>query len=169
MTGVNANFSNETTYKGVVNITLSTKGHKRPFQMYNTGTKHLFDTLSKAMAGYSVTGCTPRYIDIQYASIPDVYQTALSTRIPFTGIVYGEAAEAGENEGRVLLNATITSEDKQPINTLSDARLVILDGNKRPLAIVGGSNSAQVQELWNAITDATDAIVEWSLIFRGGN
>jgi hypothetical protein len=167
MIELGANISNEISYKGVVTVTLNTQGHKRPFQMYNTGTKHLFDTISRAIAGYDITGSTPRYIDIQYTVSPDVYETALSTRIPFTGIVYGEAAEANSNEGRVLLNATITAEDKQPLNSLSDARLVILDSNRNPLAIIGGSSSARVQELWDAITNSTDAMVEWALIFKG--
>lgn len=168
MNELNARLSNSISYKGVVTVTLSTSGHKRPFQMYNTGTKHLFDTLSRAIAGYPITGATPKYIDIQSATLPDVYETALSTRIPLTGIVYGEAAEASDNEGRVLLNATITKEDKQPVSTLNDGRLVILDGNRRPLAVIGGTNnSSQIQALWEAITDSTDAIIEWTLIFRG--
>lgn len=162
MTDLNAKLSNSISYQGCVEVTLNTKGHKRPMLLHNSGTKHLFDTITRALAGYSINGAIPRYIDIQYQRTPDVFNSALTSLIPFVGIVYGDAAEAGDTEGRLLLNATVTSEDKQPIATLTQPRLVILDANARPLALIEGD---QIKSLWDAITDATDAIIEWKLIF----
>ena len=159
---IGAKISNSISYQGCVEVTLNTKGRKRPMFLHNEGTKHLFDTISRALAGYSINGATPRYIDIQYLTIGDEYTSALTSLIPLVGTVYGEAAEAGEADGRLLVNATITCEDKQPLTTLNSPRLVILDANHRPLTLIKGD---QIKALWEAITDATDAIIEWKLIF----
>ena len=162
MVELSAQLNNTISYQGCVQVTLNTKGHKRPLLLLNSGTKHLFDTITRALAGYSINGATPRYIDVQYKQTPEMYASALTSLIPFVGIVYGEAAEAGENDGRLLLNATITNDDKQPVAIVNSPRLVILDASKRVLAQIEGE---QIKTLWDAITASTDAIVEWKLIF----
>jgi len=162
MKDLKAIIGNSISYRGNLSVTLNVKGHKYPFTFNNHGTKHLLDTITRALAGYSITGATPRYIDFQHTLDGTQYQSVLKNLVPFTGIVYGEAADAEENEGRVLLNATLTYEDKQYITTLYSPRLVILDDEKRVLAEI---TEGDFQTLWNSITDATDALIEWKMIF----
>lgn len=164
MKKIETTLQNSVSYSGSLNVYLSVKGHKAPFTLHNNGTKYLLDTITKALAGYDISGCTPKYIDFQHKPV-DKYITVLTTAVPFTGIVYGEAAEAADNEGKLLLNATITNEDKQyNVNTLYNPRLVILDSNRLVLAEITGSTDLQL--LWNSITASTDAIVDWEMIFK---
>lgn len=153
---------NNFQYKGTVSITLDVLGHKSKQYFFNAGTKHLFDTITKALAGYSIAECTPRFLDVQHQITSTEYASVLRTTIPFTGIVYGDAAEASDNDGVLLLNATITAEDKQPLRALHNPRIVMTDAFKRELAII---DEASIQAIWDSINQSTDAIVEWRLQF----
>lgn len=160
-----ANTHNTISYTGTVNITLNTKGHKSPLKLKNSGTKHLMDTIARALAGYSINGCTPRYVDIQQQLDGEPYETVLRSRVPFTGIVHGvpAGADVGSDCSKILMNATITYEDKQPIAVLnSTARLVMLDSAMRPLATI----NSDIPLLWEKITESTDAFIEWTLTFE---
>jgi len=162
-TSSTAQVKNEITYTGCVSVTLRTNNQKYKVKMYNTGTKHLLDVITRALAGYDISGMIPKYFDIQtFDEIKDEYVTALTNHIPFTGIVYGPAADAGDTDGRMLLNAVVTFEDKQVLPVLASPRMVILDEKKRPLAII---ETQDINDLWSAITASTDAIIEWSLLF----
>ena len=153
---------NNLQYQGTVSITLDVLGHSSKQYFFNAGTKHLFDTITKALAGYSITDCVPRYLDVQQQITTTEYASVLRTTIPFTGIVYGDAAEAPDDKGILLLNATITAEDKQPLKALRSPRIIITDTSKRPLAII---DDASIQTIWDSINESTDAIVEWRLQF----
>lgn len=149
-------------YSGAVSVTLSTKGHKKPLVLKNSGTSHLFDVISRALAGYSIKGLTPRFIDIQRPVVVGAYESVLIAPVPVTGIVYGIAAHSDDGNGHLLMNATITFQDKQPLlNTTEDLRLVLLDSEQHSLAII-----TEVKSLWDSITESTDAYIEWSLTFK---
>ena len=155
--------SNTLSYQGNVSITLRKDGHSYPFNFHNAGTKHLFDTITKSLAGYSVADSIPARVDVQQKLKSDQWATCLKNSVPFTGIVYGEAAEATSNDGKLLLNAVLTYEDKRPITTLSTPRIVVLDSKSRILAYI---ENEQLQQLWDQVTEDTEAIIMWTMIFK---
>lgn len=155
--------SNQFAYEGKVSITLSRHGHKYPFSFHNEGTKFLFDSITKALAGYSVKDNLPSYIDIQEEVDDGVWGTCLKNAVPFTGVVYGDPAEATSSDGRLLLNALLTYDDKRPLLQIQKPRIVILDRRSNVLAFI---RSDELKKLWEQITESTEALVEWTMIFK---
>ena len=155
--------SNAVSYRGNLSVTLNVKGHKYPFTFHNHGTTNLLKTIVKALSGYSITGCIPRFLDFQQLE-DSVYKSVLSNPVPLTGIVYdySEGSDTTQAEGKLLLNAIITYNDKQHITTLNCPRIVILDSNKQELAII---SEGELRQLWSLITESTHALIEWEMVF----
>lgn len=156
---------NKVSYQGNVSLSLKNKGEHIVYSIKNSGTKLLLDTITRALAGYSIENSIPKYIDIQVSyDGKSSYTSGLLKAIPLVGVVYGEPAGAEKNNGVLLLNATITYADKAPISAMTDARLVLLTEDMKVLASIE-DDSGDITTMWESITSSTDAIVEWKLSF----
>ncbi len=162
---VKSNVSNTFSYNGSVNISLKTKGRIYPFSFHNTGTKLLLDTVTKALCGEDISDSRPTHLDIQHL-VAGKYVSALKSPVPLTGAVWGTAAQASPNEGVVLVNGVITEEDKEiTVGTLTSPKLVITTDSGGILASIDSSN---IQTMFSSITESTDALIEWRMIFTCG-
>lgn len=155
--------NNTFSYRGEVTVSIKNKGVTFPSFMINQGTKHLLDTVTRALAGYSIKEFVPRYVDIVHGS-PKLEDSPSCLVQPclLSGVVYGAPAEATDSEGVLLLNSIITYEDKRNIATLDNPKIVLRDASSNILAYV---ESATVNDLWEKITDGSEALIEWKMIF----
>ena len=162
-------------YDGNIKVTINNKGRKSELKLHNSGTKLLFDTVTKALAGYSIKNETPQYIDIKYTrnneSINDDTNpliSALSSPVVLTGKVYGEPAGASSdvNYGRVQFEAELDHSVKIDNITGFNWRLELLSRSKQKLAdIVDTNETHQVLYIYNAINNTNEVIIEWALQF----
>lgn len=159
-----AEASNALNYKGEVRITLRRGDLSYSYDLENEGTKHLLDTITRALAGESIQGNTPKYLDILHGDYDISKQSScLMSPILLSGITWGEAAEAATNEGRLLVNASVTHEDKKAIAKLSRPRLALKDASGKIIATI--SNHTAIQQMWESVDDGAEALVAWSLVF----
>ena len=155
-------------YTSDIDVSFNCKGSVFKLNFKNQGTLHLFDTITKALAGYDIKNSVPHSIDI-LQEVGGREQSCLSKKVPLTGIVYGDAADSGREVGTgvLKLNAFITFEDKQSLSSLNNPQLVVRDIQNNILCRIGGENyTTNLQALWSHITADTDAIIEWKLIFK---
>ena len=153
------------SYNGNIKVTINDRGHKSELKFHNSGTKLLFDTITKALAGYSIEGETPQYIDIKYSQDNVTFTSALYSPVIITGKIFGDPAGAGRNTdfGIVQMNAEIDHSVKIDGIEAEYWQLQLLNSSTGILAIVDNSND--VKEIYNAITGNHEVIIEWALQF----
>ena len=165
--------SNSFTYEGVVNIKLKRNGKVYALNIHNTGTKLLVETIAKALSGTNVTENIPKYLTFicgeknletgEYITVSKL----LRNKIPFVGKVYGDVAKTdkmNENSSCLLLSATISAADVNPVNISNNKQLRMLDSNDNILATIDNKNEL-LNTLYDSLKDGTDAIIEWRMIF----
>ena len=166
-----ATTSSNISYNGFLNIKLKHNGKVFPFIFVNSGTQFLFDTLTKFLAGYTVYDSVPKYFDFQTAVSTNTYVTCLKSKIRLTGGVYGELAGANRSdrnedksaEGRVMYSAVITYDDKLLDESLNSPRVVLKDSSNNIIAFI---ENPQLQTVWDSIVKGTEAILEWTMVFK---
>lgn len=152
-------------YTSDISIKFECKGHPFVLKFKNTGTKHLFDTITKALCGYPIDNALPETLDVQSNG-----DTCLRHSVYFTGAVYGDAVndDSERNYGVLALNTVLTYEDKLSIVKLTDPRLVLRGRDGEELCYIGEAQAGQIQQMWELITQDTNALIEWKLIFNNG-
>lgn len=150
-------------YHGFLNVKLKHKGKVFPFTFVNNGTKFLFDTITKFLAGYEVSDCVPKYFDFQTKTSSGEYVSCLQSTIRLTGAVYGDMAQASSSDGRVMYNAIVTYEDKSSRSALVSPRVVLKDSSNNVIAVIQNEN---LHEVWESIVKGTEAVIEWTMVFK---
>ena len=167
---------NSFTYNGKVSFKLKRNGREYSLYTHNEGTKYLWDTVTKALAGQNVSDRVPRYIDFEYVlkeivdtKEKEVPHSLITEPIPFTGIVWGEMAQevTSEHNGTLMLTAVITANDKLSVDTsnpsITRLQLTMKSKEGRTLATVSDDS---LYDLYNSLTEGTDAVIEWRMIFK---
>ena len=162
MNRAQANITSGLSYDSDIKVSFSCKGHPFTLKLKNKGTFHLFDTITKALAGYNVSDNLPYGVDF----MDDNGKKLLRRTVPLTGIVYGNAADtsiiSSSEKGALKLEALVVNEDKEESKDVSGARLVLVDRLGNVLCEI---NDTRVTNMWKQITENTDALIEWKMWF----
>lgn len=164
--GLKGKIQENISYNGTIKVIVNDRGHKYELNLHNQGTKLLYDTVTKALAGYSIQNDVPKYIDITYSDNESgTYKSALLSPVVITGIIFGAPAAATSNDGKLLLNTEIDNSKKAPTSYSGDNwRLELLSVSKGILAIIENTNG-QVKTIYDNITETNEVLIEWTLKF----
>ena len=162
MNRAQANITSGLSYDSEIKVSFRCKGRPFTLDFKNKGTFHLFDTITKALAGYDVSDNLPYGIDI----IDSNDKKLLRRSVPLTGIVYGNAADSRINpsldEGVLKVEALIINEDKEESRNIDSGILVLVDRLGNVLCKI---DDEKVATMYNDITQNTDALIEWKMWF----
>ena len=170
---IKGKIKNNIDYNGDIKVTINDRGHKSELKLHNNGTKLLFDIITKALAGYSIKGETPQYIDIKYTKNNEdfsietnPYLSALLSPIVITGKIYGPPAGATTEQefGRLQMEAELDHSVKIDGISGYNWKLQLLNNSLEELAYIDNTNS-QVSNIYDAITTNHEVIIEWALQF----
>lgn len=160
----NVSLGNYVGYSGKVKVSLSCNGSTREVLLTNSGTKTLWNTIAKALAGYNISNEVPKYFDM----VDSNGTSLLINKILFRGTVWGEEVDNSTESTSVRLTATVTSTDKL-LSTLSGGRQCNLRmysaSGKNHMAQISDTQDGVLRELYNTINVGTNAIFEWTLTF----
>ena len=149
-----------TKYCGEVRMFVETTGGKIEVKEKNSGCKRLWDFLTRAAAGQDTREYAPKYIDIRKGDGTSI----LYKRIPFTGVVFGEAVVRSTDSSSVLFNATLLYEHLKSKPSEGVAlNLIMLDATGKPLAIV--ESASALSDVCNSIVPGVDGVIQWKLTF----
>ena len=151
------------SYTSDISVKFECKGKPFILNFKNKGEQHLFDIITKALCGYSITDALPETFDITSNG-----NTCLRHPVYFSGGVWGDAVDENRvNCGMMSLNTVVTYEDKISITKLTNPQLLLKGRDGQVLCSISDIGG-QIQTMWELITQDTNALIEWKLIFSNG-
>ena len=146
-------------YYGDVVCTLKSRLGSKSFKTHNKATQLFLSLLSMVVAGYKdeASRLTPTFIDILAGDVSLLYSP-----IRLSGKVYGEVAgvDAAEGNAKSMFEAVISYDRMSTTTVDSDAKAILLNYLKEPLAEV-----IIPEQFINNITTAADGLIEWRMTF----
>lgn len=164
----NLNIENTLAYTSAIVMTFRNKEKVRKISLKNNGTKHLFDTIAKSLAGYDISANLPKTLDI----LDEEKNSWLLRKVYFTGITFGDkpittSIDLVNNDySTLLLNAIVTFDDIVPstkaVKKVSE--ICIKDSEGKVLCQI----THDVEDIISSVNKNTDAVIQWQLIFSNG-
>lgn len=164
-----AKIFNSIGYEGTV-VGKLTNSNEIGMCLHNAGLKPLWNLFAMAVCGYEVLNKRPRYLMISKKlkgpGGEEIYEDCLSSRIPFVGIVWGDAVEVSSNSTSARFTATVTKADRIrtiPVTETAVLRMSSLDEDEI-LAEVEDVDG-QLAKMHNSMMTGVNATYEWIMTF----